>query len=254
MRIHKLQTLLTSNRSLCAFAVCVVAFSTLAASATVVPPPASSGLDIYIGQTVNAKLDSILVDPKVGGIDVTYNGTVYGPAYDDRIWAGCYVIDVENIVEDYAGFCMDVTLDPAQSSFVSHTAMSVSSDFEYMWGTYYDDIFDGAGNDSVEAAAFQLAVWEIVHEGSGTYDVSTGDFYLSALNTGSANNNGATMASLIAQANIYLDSGSWTTRATLAALTADGYQPLLVAIPEPATMSLLALSGMAMLRGRRKRS
>jgi len=209
-------------------------------------------LPISVGDTVNAKLnttDWVMVNPKVGGIEVNLNGTTIGydtPGLeDDAVWAGCYLLDVENMVTAYKSFCMDVALDPA-TSYSSHTAYAVSSAMEQMWGTYYD----GVVNDAPKAAAFQLALWEMVHE-TGAYDLGAGNFYLEALNTNSPNNNGATLTGLIGQAETYLDSSLWTAQADLVLLDDGTHQPFIAEIPEPATLVLLGLGSLTLLRRRR---
>ena len=206
---------------------------------------AGTQLNITIGDTVNAKLASGLVDPKVGGIEVNLNGTTIGyNVGSDAIWAGCYLFDIEGMVNNYKSFCFDVTSDPALS-YTVHTAYTIGSDIKYMWGTYYDGVI----NDAVKAAAFQLAVWEMMHE-SESYDISSGDFYLEALNTSSSNNNGATFDGLIALTNDYLNSNNWTNLADLVMLDDGTHQPFAVEVPEPATVVLLGLGGL--LFGKRR--
>ncbi len=210
----------------------------------------ASTVPISIGDTVNAKLNIdnwVCVDPKVGGIEVNLNGTTIGyNVGNDAVWAGCYLVDIENMVSKYKSFCMDVTMDPAVS-YTGHTAYAVASDIEKMWATYYDSVVD----DASEAAAFQLALWEMVHETGGTYDISSGGFYLEALNTSSSNNNGATFSGLINLANNYLDSGNWTGQASLVKLYDGDNQPFIVEVPEPTTLALFGLGGLLLRRKRR---
>lgn len=70
-----------------------------------------------------------------------------------------------------------------------------------LFGVYYEDLFDSV-NDAMDRRAFQLAVWEIIYEGTpdgndlnlpayGSYDVAAGSFYVTGSNansfTGTAN-------------------------------------------------------------------
>ena len=201
--------------------------------------------DIAEGDVVNVKLGSGLVNPKVGGVEVNLNGTTIGYSVgNDAIWAGCYLMDVQGIATNYKSFCMNVQKDPA-FTYVAHTASAANTDIEAMWGTYYDDVV----NDFIKAAAFQLAIWEIIHE-NGSYDITSGNFYFQALYTSSPNNNGATFEGLVGLANSYLNSSNWTTSANLVMLTAGAYQPFIAEVPEPATMVLLGLGGL-LLRKRK---
>jgi hypothetical protein len=205
-------------------------------------------LPITEGQIVKTKLGSGFVVPRVGGIDLMVNGTTVDhstPGFDDGVWAGCYLADIQSssgtqIAVAYKSFCMNALLDPP-FSYTNATAVAASPEaLEWMWGTHYDEVITNA----VKAAAFQLAYWEIVHETSGIYDVSSGSFYMSNLVTSSSNINGATFASLVSYANQYLNSSTWTDKAELLTLNQNGYQPFIVEIPEPLTITLFALGGM----------
>jgi hypothetical protein len=207
-----------------------------------------SVLDIGVGDKVNARLDSALkVSPRVGGVTVSLNGTTYGNSSAnvnigaDAVWIGCYRYDIEGYAEDYKTFCLDLTKGVTYT-YTLHTAYTTLSSLEYMWGTYYDSIV----NDAVKAAAFQLAVWELVHD-NGT-DVGSGNFYLYDLDTSSPNNNLATKQGLIDQANAYLDRTKWITKVDLLKLSDGINQPFAVVVPEPVTIGLLACCGLMLFR------
>jgi hypothetical protein len=194
-----------------------------------------------------------LVLPRVGGIDLMVNGTALNhstPGFDDGVWAGCYLADIQDsagsqIASAYKSFCMNALVDPPMAYTSAVAAAAAPSALEWMWGTYYDEVI----TDAVKAAAFQLAYWEVMHENSGTYDLASGSFYMYNLVTTSANNNGATFNSLVGYANTYLNSNTWTDKAELLLLPANGYQPFIVeTVPEPATMVLLGLGTLLLRR------
>jgi hypothetical protein len=93
-------------------------------------------------------------------------------------------------------------------------------------------------DSNLKASAFQLAVWEIVNETSGTYDTTAG--WVRA----------GTDAAVRAQANTYLGTISGATAAKgLFALTSDGKQDFMVqVVPIPAAAWLLG-SGLIGLFG-----
>jgi PEP-CTERM motif len=214
-------------------------------------------LNIQVGDTVNARLNFDRVDPKVGGITISVDGETYGGSTADHnigtdaFWAGCYLFDIENMATAYKSFCMDATTGVTMI-YTQHTAYSATAAMESMWGTYYDDVIGNAQT----AAAFQLAMWELVHETATPNDIETGNFHLVSLLTTSTNNNGATFSGLVSLANGYLDSTSWTETADLVLLDDGSHQPFLVEVPEPSTIAmliigLLSLGSMKLIRRKR---
>lgn len=233
----------------------------LLAMTVVVAAGKATVLDLQEGNKVNVKMvEPTLVDPRVGGITLTLNSKTYGGPNADKniglhgVWAGKYLVEIYDlsnnlIVGNYETFCLDVGLDPVRFTAQIHDVLdNVSSDLEWMWGTYYSEI----GSDPIKAAAMQLAVWEVIHKGgSNPRDLRMGNFYLSALDTGDVDNRGATLNGLIDQANTYLDSSKWTYRTDLMSLNRQGSQPFLIVVPEPATFILLGLGLVTVLLRKR---
>ena len=111
----------------------------------------------------------------------------------------------------------------------------------------------GALASTDTSAALQLAIWEIVYESSGTYDLNSGVFKVTS---GNATTIGIAQGWLNGLAGV-------TGQATLFQLTAAGNQdqigggppPPGLLIPEPATLPLLGLGILAVVfAGRRRNS
>jgi len=105
---------------------------------------------------------------------------------------------------------------------------------------------------ATQQVALQMAVWEIVYETSGTFDVLLGNFSTSAgIPNYGTDNSGAT-----AQANTWLTGlAGFTAAENLYALTLDGTQDFLVQTPLPAAVWLLGsgLLGLFGISRRRQR-
>jgi hypothetical protein len=165
--------------------------------------------------------------------DIAYGGGVVAGYYKHDVTAatgsGVYVPD------PLMGFCIDllegpsyggatydvVPLTEAPTPTLIGTPITAAKAglLEELWGRYYSTSMTGQ-----QAAEFQLAVWEIVFETSGVYNIATGSLRSNDYNAGT---------------NLLLNSLDGTgPMANLVALTHPQYQDMLTSIPVPAPGAL----------------
>ncbi|MGA2266094.1 MAG: PEP-CTERM sorting domain-containing protein [Phycisphaerae bacterium] len=152
-----------------------------------------------------------------------------------QIYAVCIDLPQNSIDSSYT---YDVRMpDEAPITTVPPMGAARAAQLSELWGRY----FSQAASDPQKAEAFSAAVWEIVFETDAARDVTSGaGFYCTGLAPG--------MDTL---ANSWLASLNGTgPMADLRALTSCDYQDFVTVIPEPATLSLLGLGALAMLRRR----
>ena len=122
-----------------------------------------------------------------------------------------------------------------------------------IWGRYFDESWFGSGpftlQQNSEAEAFAAAIWEIIYE-----DMPTSPSMWDVTVDGTAGPLGFHAAGLDSDiANSMLHSLDGTGhKADLRAFVYCGKQDYITEVPEPATILLLGLSSLALLRGRRK--
>jgi hypothetical protein len=159
-------------------------------------------------------------------------------------------------------FCIDVlvgyyTYSP-YNDVAASSVFSSSAKLNALAGllTYANPTIDGAGssNMSLTAAAFSLAIWEVVHESSSTFNLSAGDFSVFGAMTPAGN-----------LANTYLanvSNGTWTGNVNnirvLSSVNGQSQNQIYFAgitggaVPEPAVWAMMlggfALVGAAMRR------
>jgi hypothetical protein len=160
--------------------------------------------------------------------------TGLGTEIDDPVWAFCIEAGQSPTYGSYATYDVIGVTGAANPTLPGRTLTSSQGALlEELWGRFHSTTMN-----SEEAAAFQLAIWEIVGETSGTYDIGSGS---------------VRSDDLIGETNVMLDSLDGTgPMASLAVLTHPVYQDLLAEVPAPGAVSLGGL-GMALLGWLRSR-
>ncbi len=153
----------------------------------------------------------------------------------------------------FSAMCVDVLHDMHfGTTYTNYTALTPAAYgfsaaqvdlFNRLYTNYY--AASHAGNDN--AAAFQIAVWEITYDGNGTLDTGAGTFTLGSGGSATAK---ATASSWLAGLSA-LPTGLWNFTVLDSADVSGGQratQDLLVAIPvpEPSTYALL-LAGLGLV-------
>lgn len=152
------------------------------------------------------------------------------------------------------GYCADPRTNMSGSGYgVTITNSSVipgvGSLLGHIVNTYAPSLALNGLDD--EAMALQVAIWEILVDSGGPYSVTGGSF-----RARKSDGNAFSAVTLGLINGILSDSGSGVANYYQSALNAAGApksQSILTPVPEPATMGVLAVGTLAMLRRRRAR-
>jgi hypothetical protein len=225
----------------------------------------------------------------IGTVDIAYSGlgaynvvSVWGGGLEgESVYGGVYMLDKTYGYNEgklwpdgtIGAFCTElsedassttltydvITLDkgPRPTTFLGDAMGSEKADYiRELWGRFYDSDWADGGSyswqESIKAAAFSTAIWEIVYEDlptsslgwDVTIDSTSGDlgFRVNAF------------TDLTDIANVMLHSLDGTgPMADLRVFSYNGAQDYIVEVPEPATMIILGIGGTLGLL-RRKRS
>jgi hypothetical protein len=184
----------------------------------------------------------------------------YDIAYGGGVVAGYYKHDVSaatgsglRVADPMLGFCIDLSQPPSYlaatydvvplteaptPTLIGTPITAAKADMlAELWGRHYSPAMTGQ-----QAAQFQLAVWEIVFETSGVYNISTGSIRSNDFNLGT---------------NMLLNSLNGTgPMANLVALTNPQYQDMVtsVTVPVPGAVGLggIGVAVIGWLRSRKR--
>jgi len=215
---------------------CVCAPSVAAPTGTVTMKYLGYSAAPYATVSLYADSDGVYDDVARTGYEVAYGGGIVAGYYKHDVTAatgsGVYVPD------PLYGFCIDLSQRPASAyatfdvvslteapnpTFISDPMTAAKADLlQELWGRHRSAISTGQ-----QAAEFQLAVWEIVFETSGTYDIANGSVMSTSYNSGT----NALLGSLDGQGPM----------ANLVALTNPDCQDMLASVPAPGAILLGSL-------------
>ncbi len=164
---------------------------------------------------------------------------------DNRINAFCMELPQapSNSWRDYEVWPVSDASNPGQHVPGSEVGTSKAGYLAELWGRYYDDALLSGSN----AEAFSAAVWEIIYEAlpstSSNWDVTVWNETASSFKASNVDT---------ALANQWLHSLDGTgPKADLVSLTNSSHQDFLVEVPEPTSLALIGVGGLALLRRRR---
>lgn len=146
----------------------------------------------YQGQTTNPGNPTLAVTLN----NQTFTNTPVGPFY----WSQNQVPPNTNFPPPIATFCIELAanqplpslgsnvvfdvVSPAAAPTIGNNALKVAAIAE-LYGRFYDLAWNNKTtfNGSVASAAFQLALWELVYDGSASKNLSAGNFQATGLGT-----------------------------------------------------------------------
>ncbi len=172
------------------------------------------------------------------------------PATHEYVYAGGF--STTNGANNFVSWCVDILQDTYLGQSVSDYTLVGAALVPQIGYTRADALarlatkYLGQVHDGTSAGAFQLAVWEIVYENTGTaYDISTGNFSASGANDGS-----------LGLAQTWLGNLGTTSTYNVNVWASPTHQDLAVftSVPEPGTLGLLAVGLIGLGLAKRKKN
>jgi hypothetical protein len=161
----------------------------------------------------------------------------------DHVYAGG-LSAVLNNSESFTAYCVDLYQPVDFKTYGGYSPVK-AADYSFANKSAHADLgkLFSAGhvvNNATKQAAFQIAVWEIVYETSGKYDLGKG---AATFNGGSADKSGA-----LKLASGWLGNLGGTSDVQLTVFAHNKYQDMVMArpVPEPSTYALMAGGLMAL--------
>ncbi len=158
-----------------------------------------------------------------------------------------YCLEPQQSTGPVGGGLIPYTLDltmltaPGNVGGMQPIAATRVSDIRRLLGSVADP-FSGSIS-ALQAAALQIAIWEILRETDPAYNVLSGNVSYS----------GESVAGVFAQANAWLSNLNLQTERETAALTNVTFQDLIIAIPEPGTFGMLGAGALMIVFGVKRR-
>lgn len=185
---------------------------------------------------------------------LTYNGV----ALNETVTTHCRGLLADNMTVnagqekmqfrgiDYLGYCVDVNQYAGSADMTPVSALDVHNGqaLAYLFSTYAPLVTTNA-----QAAALGVAIWEVVTETGHTFDATSGYFYITGNSSIASAAN--TLLASIPTGNYGLPYGPTVLQSSTAQdfVIDMGFS---APIPEPATMTLLAIGSAGMLIRRRR--
>ena len=193
-----------------------------------------------------AQADTVTITGFLGGrsagvdLDTPRNGNFSAGEFTG-LWNG----------NSFSAMCVDVNHDLSfGTTYTNYTAMTPAA-YGFtatqvgLFNRLYTNYYATSHTNGVNAAAFQIAVWEITYDGNGTLNLGANTFTLGSGGNATAKATAATWLSTLASQSV----GAWNFTVLDSQSVTGGQsatQDLLVAVPEPETYALL-LAGLGLL-------
>lgn len=197
-----------------------------------------------------AALTVLAISPSAWGSLMTYNGVALSQTVQTHApgkladglttYAGQELITFENV--NYKAYCVDLN-QYAATAQATAVPLNLTS-FNNQWQlAYLFDTYAAGVTTDLQAAALGTAIWEVLTEpNGGAFDVT--DTYSQFWITGN-NSVAAAANALLASLPANYTPTVWPV--VLQSATAQDF-----IIPEPATLALLGVGGLVLLRSRRR--